>query len=70
MIVRAVVLLAAIAVLASGCDFLQNGGGGGGLQYDMSKLTVTMQGRGVVTQQPAPLSGGKYPKGTECHPVR
>jgi hypothetical protein len=63
-IIRTVVLFATIAMLASGCDFMQSGGGSSGPQFQMSKLTVTTQGKGLVTQVPAALSGGQYPKGT------
>lgn len=61
---QAVLLLAVMVLLFSGCDFMKSGGGGSATTYELSKLTLTMQGKGVIAAQPAPLAGGLYPRGT------
>ena len=62
--IRAVIAVAAVALLSSGCDFLKNGGGDTSLPFEFSKLTLLTQGSGSITAQPAALSDGTYPKGT------
>jgi hypothetical protein len=61
--IRGVLLVACITLVVSGCDFLQ-GGGSAATFYELSRLSLSMQGRGVIMAQPAPLSNSTYPKGT------
>jgi len=61
--IQVVLLLVVLSIIASGCDFLQNQGSAAS-PFKLNKLVMTVQGKGNIIAQPAPLSDGTYPAGT------